>query len=93
MQYALDDGLPKVKPHKEHQYTNIKVIFLADAFEEDAITEIRRRKFQVSYHHSLWGYSSLITTAVDVNDEKVWTNAAGKDMKKYFSKLFAAQKK
>lgn len=92
IQYALDEGLPRVKPHKEHQYTNIKVVFIADSFEESAIKEIRHRRFQVSYHHSLWGYSSLITSAVDVNDEKVWTNSAGRDMKKYFSKLFAAQK-
>ena len=31
IQYALEDGMPRVKPHKEHQYTNIKVIFVADS--------------------------------------------------------------
>ena len=94
IQYAMDDGLPRVKPHKEHQYTNIKVIFLAESFTKDAVKEIVSRKFQKSYGPlSLWGYSSLITTAVDVNDEKVWTNSAGRDMKKYFTKLFTAQKK
>ncbi len=93
IQYALDDGLPRVKPHKEHQYTNIKVIFIADAFPEDALREIVTRKFQKSYHFSLWGYTDLITTAVDVKEEKTWTNPAGRDMKNYFTKLFAAQKK
>ena len=93
IQYALDEGLPRVKPHKEHQYTNIKVIFVADAFEEDALRGIVKRKFQRSYHFSLWGYTNLLTTAVDLNDEKVWTNPAGREMKSYFSKLFSAQKK
>lgn len=93
IQYALDEGLPRVKPHKEHQYTNIKVIFIANEFEPDALKAIVSRKFQKSYHFSLWGYTCLLTTAVDVNDEKVWTNPVGREMKKYFSKLFAAQKK
>lgn len=91
IQYALDEGLPRVKPHSEHQYTNIKVIFISDRFDADVLKAIEKRKFQKSYHFSLWGYSSLITTAVAVKDEKVWTNPAGRDMKKYFSKLFAAQ--
>ena len=94
IQYAMDDGLPRVKPHKEHQYTNIKTLFLASSFTEDALQEIRRRKFQKSYGFlSTEGYSNLITTAVDVNDERVWTNSAGQEIKKYFTKLFAAQKK
>ena len=93
IRYALEEGLPRVKPHKEHQYTNIKVIFIANEYEPEALKAISSFKFQKSYHFSLWGYSNLLTTAVDVNDEKVWTNPAGREMKKYFSKLFAAQKK
>ena len=84
--FSLKEMLPKVKPHKEHQYTNIKTLFLASSFTEDALQEIRRRKFQKSYGFlSTEGYSNLITTAVDVNDERVWTNSAGRDMKKYFT--------
>ena len=93
IRYALEEGLPRVKPHKEHQYTNIKVIFIANEYEPEALKAISSFRFQKSYHFSLWGYYNLLTTAVDVNDEKVWTNPAGREMKKYFSKLFAAQKK
>jgi hypothetical protein len=93
IQYAMDDGLPRVKPHKEHQYTNIKVIFVADSFDEEAEKDIASRRFQKSYHFSLWGYSSLITAAVNVRSETVRTNVAGREMKKYFSKLFTAQHK
>lgn len=93
IQYALDDGLPRVKPHKEHQYTNIKTVFVADAFDADALKDLSRRRFQKSYHFSLWGYSSLICAAVVPATEQAVTNAAGRDMKKYFSRLFSAQKK
>ena len=91
IQYALNEGLPRVKPHKEHQYTNIKVIFVAEGFDEETRKNVASKRFQKSYHYSLWGYTSLITSAVDVSTEKVWTNSTGRDMKKYFSKLFTAQ--
>lgn len=90
--FAIEDALPRVKPHREHQYSNIKTVFLADQFSEEAISEIKSRRFQKSYNHSFWGYSSLITTAVDVDAEEVWVNREGRDMKKYIKKLFSAQK-
>ena len=31
MEWAWEDGMPRVKPHGEHQCTNVKVIFIADA--------------------------------------------------------------
>ena len=91
--YALDDGLPRVKPHKEHQYTNIKTVFIASAFDSDALEEVRSRKFSKSYNHSFWGYSTLLTGAVNLSTEKVVTNRAGAELDKYFRKLFTALKK
>lgn len=91
--FALDDGLPRVQPHKEHQFTNVKCIFIADSFTDDAIKIIKRRNFQKSYNHSLWGYSNLLSTGVSLGNEKVYVNRAADDMKKYFKKLFSAQKK
>lgn len=93
IEYALNDGLPRVKPHKEHQYTNIKAVFVASAFDKDALEEIRSRKFSKSYNHSFWGYSNLLTGAVNLSTEKVITNRAGAELEKYFRKLFAALKK
>ena len=93
IKYCLDDGLPRVKPHKEHQYTNIKTIFIADSFTDDAVRKIKKTEFSKSYHFSLWGYSNLLNSAVDVKEENIYTNKAGYEMKSYFKKLFAAQKK
>lgn len=91
--YAMDEGLPRVKPHKEHQYTNIKTIFVASSFDDDALEEIRSRKFSKSYNHSLWGYSTLLTGAVNLSSEKTVTNRAGSELDKYFRKLFTAYNK
>ena len=88
--FALNEGLPRVKPHKEHQYTNIKTVFVASAFDDDALEEIKSRKFSKSYNHSLWGYTDLLTGAVNLSSEKVITNRAGDGLKQYFRKLFKA---
>ena len=89
--FALSDGLPRVKPHKEHQYTNIKAIFIADSFEDAALEYLKKKKYSVSYKFSLHGYSHLHTAAVSVPEKTTVTNAAGRDLVKFFKKLFAVR--
>ena len=91
--YALDDGLPMVKPHKEHQYTNIKVILLADSVEQDVARYVKKRSFSKSYKFSLHGFSTLKSAIVDLGSQKTVTNSAGHELVDYFSKLFAAEEK
>lgn len=93
MDYALADGLPRVKPHKEHQYTNFTAIFVADSFEKEAVEAIKKRKFSKSYKLSFHGFSLLKAAAVLLPEQKTVTNAAGQDLAGYFKKLFAARNK
>lgn len=91
--FALEDGLPRVKPHKEHQYTNIKVLLVADSFDAETAKYIRHRKFSKSYKLSLHGFTTLKTAAVDVAAGKAYTNSAGHELSAYFRKLFASAEK
>ena len=93
VKYALEQGLPRVKPHKEHQYTNIKVIFVADSFDADTIKNIQKKKFSKNYKFSLHGFTELKTAAVDMSREQAFPNRAGHELADYFGKLFAAQRK
>ena len=90
IEYALKEGLPRVRPHKEHQYTNIKVIFVADAFDKETAKYIQKKSFSKNYKFSLHGFTELKTAAVDLAEEKAYPNRAGYELAKYFSKLFAA---
>lgn len=92
LKYALDEGLPRVKPHKEHQYTNIKAIFVADRFDSSVVKYIRKKKYSKNYRFSLYGFTELKTAAVDLSEAKAYPNRAGQELTSYFSKLFAAQK-
>ena len=92
-EYALSDGLPRVKPHKEHQVTNIKAVFVADSFEDGALKAVQKKKFSKSYHLSLWGYTDLLACAVIPESEEVYTNRAGQAQAAYFKKLLSAEAK
>ena len=88
--FALQEMLPKVKPHKEHQYTNCKVILLADSLDDETVKTVKKIKFSRSYGPlSTHGYSELLVAAVDVGKGRTWTNRAGYDLEKFFRKLFA----
>ena len=86
---ALDESLPRVKPHKEHQYTNVKVVFIADNVDKDTAKHIEKLKFSRSYKHSMHGYTELKAGVVELGTHKVRTNRAGFELTKYFRKLFA----
>ena len=65
MDWALQDMLPKVKPHKEHQYTNAKVVFIVDSLDKETIRTVQKKRFSKSYGLlSVHGYTELIAVAV-----------------------------
>lgn len=88
--FSLEEMLPKVKPHKEHQYTNCKVIFIADALDDETIKTVRKSKFSKSYGPlSTHGYTELLCAAVDLTERKAYANRCGHDLEQFFGKLFA----
>lgn len=90
--YAIADMLPRVKPHKEHQYTNVKTVFVADGFDDETIKLIKKRKFSKNYRFSLYGYTALLTAAVDLSREQAFTNPTGQAQQDFFKKLFSLRK-
>lgn len=88
---ALEEALPRVKPHKEHQYTNVKLVFVADGVDAETAKHVKKLSFSKSYKFSLHGYTELKAGIVDLSTRKVSTNRAGYELEKYFSKLFATR--
>ena len=82
--------LPKVKPHKTHQYTNCKVVLIADTLGDEAIRAVQKKKFSKSYGPlSTHGYTELLAAAVDLSRGKTYANRMGRDLESFFGKLFA----
>lgn len=93
IEYSIAHMLPLVKPHKEHQFTNVKVLLITEGVSKEMKAYIKKKAFTKSYNHSLHGFTTLHAAVVDLEEKKAYTNAAGHELKKYFSKLFAAQRK
>ena len=88
--FSLEEMLPKVKPHKTHQYTNCKVVLIADSLGADAVKTVQKSKFSRSYGPlSTYGYTELLTAAVDLEKRQTYTNRMGKSLEAFFGKLFA----
>ena len=89
--FALKDGLPRVKPHKEHQCTNIKTVFLADEATDAERQAVRKLRFTKNYKFGLWGFTNLLAGIVDLREQKTVTNREGHELAAFFKKLFAAR--
>ena len=90
LDWALKDMLPRVKPHKEHQYTNCKAVFITDTLSDETAQTVKKSKFSKSYGFlSTQGYTELIAAAVDLSTETVVTNRVGHGLEDFFRKLFA----
>ena len=79
--FSIKDALPNVKPHKEHMYSFITAVFVADEAEYDALKLIKRRRFNKSYKLGIYGSSPLRTAALDIGQEKIVTNNMGRDLR------------
>ncbi len=91
MEWAWQDGIPRVKPHSEHQCTNVKVVFIADSVSDETAKTIRKESRTKNYRFGLHGYSNLLTGITDLGTEKTQTNREGHELVPYFKKLFAAR--
>ena len=85
--FSIEDALPRVKPHKEHMYSFITALFVADEAEKDALSFIRWRRFMKSYKLGLQGSSPLKTAALDIGREKIVTNNMGRDLRKQIKNI------
>ncbi len=90
-EWAIADMLPRVKPHSEHQCTNVKTVFLVDSADEETRKAVRKKSFTKNYRHGLHGYTNLLTGITDLQTRKTVTNREGHELVPYFKKLFAAR--
>lgn len=91
MEWAIADMLPRVKPHSEHQCTNVKAVFIAETVSRETAKAVQKKAFTKNYKHGLHGYTNLLAGITDLSTEKTVTNREGHELVPYFKKLFAAR--
>ncbi len=85
-------GLGKVKPHKDHMFSNVGLIVLANTISPEARKLIQKTRFRKNYKLSFWGWTEYQLAAMEVSTTSFFSNPAGKGAKKILEQNFAPKK-
>lgn len=85
-------GLGRVKPHKDHMFSNVGLIILANTVSPEAQALIKKTRFRKNYRLSLWGWTEYQLAAMEVSTSRFFSNPAGKGAKTILEQNFAPKK-
>ena len=85
-------GLRKVKPHKDHMFSNVGLVVLANTISPEAQQIIKKTRFRKNYRLSLWGWTEYQLAAMEVSTNCFYANPAGAGARKIMEQNFAPKK-
>lgn len=88
---ALEQGMQQVKPHREHMYSYITLIIVADSIEPAAAKALKRLRRHKDFWLALHGWMEFRIAAIDLGKSSVITNYAGKDLRKVLEQQLRRQ--
>lgn len=89
----LEEGLSRVEPKKDHMYTYVTVLFLAESVAPEVPKLIARTRCHRDYRMSLYGWMDYRVAARDCASKKIFTNWAGRPLKKTFRSVMKKRRK
>ena len=85
-------GLRKVKPHKDHMFSNVGLVILANTIDPEAKKIIKKTRFRKNYRLSLWGWTEYQLAAMEVSANCFYANPAGAGARNIMEQNFAPKK-
>ena len=85
-------GLKHVKPHKDHMFSNVGLVILANTIEPEAQKLLKKTRFRRNYKLTLHGWTEYQLAAMETSTNRFFCNPAGKEAKKNLERNFAPQK-
>ena len=86
-------GLALVHPHKEHVFSNVGLVVLANTIDPEAKKLVKRTHFRKNYMLSLHGWTEYQLAAMEVSTNCFFSNPAGKEARKNLESNFRETKK
>lgn len=77
---ALEDGLARVDPNPNHQFSLISVFILCDAIAPDAAAQLKKTKYHKEYKPAGSGWTDLRLAAIETGGKARVANAMGKSL-------------
>lgn len=85
-QYALDEGMKRIKPHREHMYSFITTLFICDEITGEAKKALKKSYIHKSFRFSLHGWMEFHADAILPGERKVYSNWDGRATAKFIKK-------
>lgn len=85
-------GLSHVKPHKDHMFSNVGLVVLANTIDPEAQKHIRQTRFRKNYLLTFHGWTEYQLAAMEVSTNSFFSNPAGKKARQNLEQNFAPKK-
>ena len=85
-----EDGLGRIRPHKEHMSSMVTLVVLADTIDEEAKKLIKKTRFHKNYRLALHGWMEYQIAAMEISTTSFLSNPAGKKAKKTLEQNFSS---
>ena len=82
---AWNEGLSRIKPHKDHKNSDISVFFLSEDITKEAFKAVKKLKRYKSYNHSFHGFTHFKAVAFETTTGEIASNRLGSEKVKLFS--------
>jgi len=84
-------GLGRVKPHKDHMFSNVGLVVLANTISPEAQKLIKRTRFRKNYRLTFYGWTEYQLAAMESSTNCFYSNPAGLGARKILEQNFAPQ--
>lgn len=85
-------GLSHVKPHKDHMFSNVGLVVLANTISPEAKKLIKKTRFRKNYRLSFYGWTEYQLAAMETSTNCFFSNPAGSEARKNLERNFAPKK-
>ncbi|MCI2055554.1 MAG: hypothetical protein LKJ86_00250 [Oscillibacter sp.] len=86
-------GIAKVNPHKEHMFSYVTLVILADVIDDDAAAYLKRYRYRKNYWLTLHGWMEYHIAAMDISKQHFLSNPAGKEARNTLERNFQPKAK
>ena len=93
IQRTKQAGLARVDPTKEHMFSYITLVVLANTIDPEAQRLLKRTRFRKNYKLSLHGWTEYQLAAMETSTNCFFSNPAGKEARKNLESNFRETKK
>ena len=91
IEISRNDGLSRIKPHKEHMSSMVTMVILADTIDPEAQELIKKTRFRKNYRLALHGWMEYQIAAMEISTNSFLSNPAGKNAKKTLELNFTSK--